>query len=141
METPEKRGRGRPRREGADETILAVARAMLSELGYRELSVDEVAERAGVAKTTVYRRWPSKGTLVAAAIAPTAPTATSADELLHETQTLLAPLAGAQDDAEILGIIRAILAPRRIALTQLLGGDAARADELLGALWLRLFVK
>ena len=55
-----KRGRGRPRREGADEEILAVARAVLGERGYRDLSVDEIAERAGVAKTTVYRRWPSK---------------------------------------------------------------------------------
>jgi len=140
-QTSDKRGRGRPRREGADAEILAVARAMLAERGYRELSVDEIAERAGVAKTTVYRRWPSKGTLVAAAIAPAAPATSSADELLHETQTMLEPLADAQDDAEILGVIRAILAPRRIALTRLLHGDAARADALLGALWLRLFVK
>lgn len=139
-ETSQKRGRGRPRREGADEEILAVARTMLAERGYSDLSVDEIAERAGVAKTTVYRRWPSKGTLVAAAIAPTAPATTSADELLRETQALLAPLADAHDDAEILGVIRAILAPRRAVLTRLVG-DSERADELLGALWLRLFVK
>lgn len=137
----EKRGRGRPRREGADEEILDVARTMLAERGYRDLTVEAVAERAGMAKTTVYRRWPSKGTLVAAAIAPAAPSTTSPEELLQETQTLLTQLAGAQDDAEILGVIRAILAPRRLALAQLLNGDDARADELLGALWLRLFVK
>src|SRR5882672_5955709 len=65
-----KRGRGRPRREGADEEILAIARTMLREKGYRDLTVDAVAEAVGVAKTTIYRRWPSKAALIAAAIAP-----------------------------------------------------------------------
>lgn len=133
-----KRGRGRPRREGADEEILAVVRTLLEERGYRELSVDEVAERAGVAKTTVYRRWPSKGALVAAAIAPAPLSAASVDELLHETRTLLAPFADAEDDAEILGVLRAVLGPRREALATLVGEQ--RADELLGALWMDLFL-
>ncbi|HWW61196.1 MAG TPA: helix-turn-helix domain-containing protein [Thermoanaerobaculia bacterium] len=67
----EKRGRGRPRREGADEEILAIARAMLRDgRDAGALTVDAVAERAGVAKTTVYRRWPSKRALIAAAIEP-----------------------------------------------------------------------
>lgn len=112
---------------------------MLAERGYRELTVDAIAERAGVAKTTVYRRWPSKGVLVAAAIAPRPPSTNDAAELLRETESLLAPLADAEDDAEILGIIRAILAPRRDALARLVGHE--RADELLGAVWLRLFVR
>ena len=132
-----KRGRGRPRREGADEEILAVARAVLDERGYRDLSVDEIAERAGVAKTTVYRRWPSKGALVAAAIAPS-PVAGSAEELVRETRTLLAPFADAEDDAEILGVLRAVLGPRREALAELVGEQ--RADELLGAVWMELFI-
>ena len=114
-----------------------MARALLDERGYRALSVDEVAGRAGVAKTTVYRRWPSKGILVAAAISP-AIAATSRDELLAETHALLAPLADAQDDAEIHGVVRAILVPRREALAKMTGSE--RADELLGALWVRLFI-
>jgi AcrR family transcriptional regulator len=132
-----KRGRGRPRRAGADEEILSVARALLEEHGYRAFSVDEVAERARVAKTTVYRRWPSKGALAAAAIAPSS-SAASVEELLRETETLLTPFADADDDAEILGVVRAILGPRRQALAELLG-DATRADELLGAVWVRMF--
>ncbi|HEX6086116.1 MAG TPA: helix-turn-helix domain-containing protein [Thermoanaerobaculia bacterium] len=130
-----KRGRGRPRREGADEEILAVARVLLEERGYRDLSVDEVAERAGVAKTTVYRRWPSKGALAAAALTP-APIATSAEELLRDTRALLAPFADAEDDAEILGVLRAILGPRRHALASMVGNP----DELLGAIWMELFI-
>ena len=60
--------RGRPRREGADEEILAGARSLLAEVGYASLTVDAVAERVGVAKTTVYRRWPTKRELIAAAL-------------------------------------------------------------------------
>jgi len=128
------RGRGRPRREGADEEILAVAREMLAEHGYRELTVDEVAERAGVAKTTVYRRWPSKGSLVAAAIAPAPPHGSDAATIVRETEALLTPLADADDDAEILGVIRAILEPRLALLRKL----DPRADELLGAVLVRV---
>ena len=64
-----RRGRGRPRREGADQQILEVTLAVLEEKGYSDLTVDEVAERTKVAKTTIYRRWPSKTALVAAAAA------------------------------------------------------------------------
>jgi AcrR family transcriptional regulator len=64
-----RRGRGRPRREGADAQILDTTLGLLEERGYADLTVDEVAERTKVAKTTIYRRWPSKGALVAAAVA------------------------------------------------------------------------
>jgi len=64
-----RRGRGRPRREGADALILGMTLEVLEEKGYADLTVDEVAERTKVAKTTIYRRWPSKGALVAAAMA------------------------------------------------------------------------
>lgn len=133
-----KRGRGRPRKEGADEEILDVARAMLSEGGYGALTVDAVADRAGVAKTTVYRRWPSKGALIAALIPPPEPYADD-DAVLHDVETLLTPLAGAPDDADLLGVIRTILRSRRPALVALTG-DATRADELLGAAWVKLFL-
>jgi AcrR family transcriptional regulator len=131
-----KRGRGRPRREGADEEILGVVRALLDERGYRELTVDAVAEQAGVAKTTVYRRWSSKGALVAAAIAPVGSLSEDPGEIVRETARLLAPLAGAAEDGEMLGVIRAIVAPRREALATRIGPQ--RADELLGAVIMRL---
>lgn len=113
---------------------------MLAEGGYGALNVDAVAERAGVAKTTVYRRWPSKGALIAALIPPPGDYA-DAEAVLRDVQTLLAPLADASGDAETLGVIRTILRSRRPALVERLGGDETRADELLGALWMRLFVK
>jgi AcrR family transcriptional regulator len=40
----------------------------LAEVGYAALGIDDVARRAGVNKTTVYRRWPTKEDLVSAAL-------------------------------------------------------------------------
>lgn len=65
---------GRKARVGgrSERVVNAVLGAALAELavnGYAELRVDDVAERAGVNKTTVYRRWPTKAALVGAALA------------------------------------------------------------------------
>jgi AcrR family transcriptional regulator len=40
----------------------------LAEVGFAALSIDDVARRAGVNKTTVYRRWPTKEDLVTTAL-------------------------------------------------------------------------
>jgi AcrR family transcriptional regulator len=44
--------------------VLAATLAALAETRYRDLTVEQVAQRAGVAKTTVYRRWGSTEGLV-----------------------------------------------------------------------------
>ena len=54
---------GRPRSEDHDEAILAATIALFAEKGYAALTVEGVAARAGVAKTTIYRRWPGKAAL------------------------------------------------------------------------------
>ena len=63
------RGRGRPRSVAADEAILEATRAVLAEDGWAALTVEGVAARAGVAKTTVYRRFSSRADLAVAAVA------------------------------------------------------------------------
>lgn len=63
------RSAGRPRRQGVEETVLAAAVALAGDEGYAGATVDAVAARAGVAKTTVYRRWPSKEALAVDALA------------------------------------------------------------------------
>ncbi|MFD6292759.1 TetR/AcrR family transcriptional regulator [Streptomyces sp. NPDC060205] len=60
---------GRPRSTEADEAILAATRAALVELGWSGLTLGDVATRAGVAKTTLYRRWAGKNELVVDAVA------------------------------------------------------------------------
>jgi AcrR family transcriptional regulator len=59
----------RPRSAAADSAILDATRAALVELGWTKLTMGDVAARAGVAKTTLYRRWPGKSALVVDAVA------------------------------------------------------------------------
>ena len=56
--------RGRPRSVDADEAILAATLELAGEVGINRMSMSDVAERAGVSKTTIYRRWTSKEQLV-----------------------------------------------------------------------------
>jgi AcrR family transcriptional regulator len=62
-------GPGRPRSEVADRAILTAALDLFIEHGIDGTSIEQIAEVAGVARTTVYRRWTSKEALVAQAIA------------------------------------------------------------------------
>ncbi|MEV0482976.1 TetR/AcrR family transcriptional regulator [Streptomyces sp. NPDC050508] len=67
--TPVPRAAGRPRSTTADTAILAATREALVELGWSKLTLGDVATRAGVAKTTLYRRWAGKNELVVDAVA------------------------------------------------------------------------
>ncbi len=56
-------GRGRPLSEGTERAILEATTELLAERGLAAMTIEEVAARARVGKASVYRRWPSKGTL------------------------------------------------------------------------------
>jgi AcrR family transcriptional regulator len=60
--------RGRPRSESARKAILDAAAGLLLAHGLESVSMDEVAERAGVSKATIYRWWPTKETLALEAL-------------------------------------------------------------------------
>ncbi|MEV1007169.1 TetR/AcrR family transcriptional regulator [Streptomyces sp. NPDC049881] len=60
---------GRPRDADADARILRAALDQLMAHGYAGFTVDRVAEQAGVAKTTLYRRWPTRDHLAIAVVA------------------------------------------------------------------------
>src|SRR6476646_2234152 len=56
------------RRARSDEAILAATRELLVEGGVPGLTIEGVAARSGVAKTTIYRRWRDRDELALAAV-------------------------------------------------------------------------
>ena len=122
------RGRGRPRRAEADAEILDAALAMLRVGGYRALSLDEVARRAGTAKSSIYRRWASKAALAAEIVrrevpAPDGDAVVAFEALLNGAMGgVVASLIGeAQESAETRSIVLDLLAPYRTAGADALG--------------------
>ena len=67
--TPRAKRRGRPRSQTADLAILRAALKVFIESGVESASMEQIADNAGVARTTLYRRWSSKEALIAKAIA------------------------------------------------------------------------
>ena len=90
-----KRGRGRPRSEEAHRAIVSAAEKLLLKHGLGGVSMDEIAERAGVSKATIYRWWPSKELL-------------ALEALLHSWD---GDLDKAPDTGTLRGDLRAILRP------------------------------
>ncbi len=62
------RAPGRPRSAQAEQAIRDAAVVLLTERGVGGFSVEAVAARAGVAKTTIYRRWDTREELIVAAV-------------------------------------------------------------------------
>src|SRR5215831_3402067 len=56
--------RGRPRSQRARRAVLDAARAIVEKSGYDAATIEAIAERSGVAKTTIYRSWPNRAALI-----------------------------------------------------------------------------
>jgi AcrR family transcriptional regulator len=110
MPKARRRGRGRPA-GGSDAVVHAILSTTLEQLGrrgYAALSIDEVAQVAEVNKTTIYRRWPTKGELVIAAVVAS-----------REDQPRFVPTGSLRDDLISLlrNKARAISTPRQRAIS------------------------
>jgi len=68
MSDTNKKPPGRPRSAQSHQAILQATLELLAEVGFAAMSMDAIAARAGVGKTTIYRRYASKEELVADAI-------------------------------------------------------------------------
>jgi AcrR family transcriptional regulator len=68
MSTTDKKPPGRPRSLKSHQAMLRATLELLAEVGFDTMSIDAIAARAGVGKTTIYRRYASKEELVADAI-------------------------------------------------------------------------
>lgn len=88
---------GRPRSQHARRAVLDAARALFEEGGYAAATVEAIAARSGVAKTTIYRRWANRAALLV-------------DVLVEEASTVAPPPA----PGDPLRALRAEL--RRIAV-------------------------
>lgn len=55
--------RGRPRSEASRDAIIAAAGNLLRTVGLKNMTIEAVAAASGVGKATIYRWWPSKGSL------------------------------------------------------------------------------
>ena len=82
--------RGRPRSEKARHAILEAAAELLLARGLGAVSMDAVAERAGVSKATIYRWWPSKEMLALDALLDWAATSAPARDTGSLREDLLA---------------------------------------------------
>ncbi|WP_083975730.1 TetR/AcrR family transcriptional regulator [Kitasatospora mediocidica] len=61
--------RGRPRSEAAEQAIFAaIEQLMMDGTGLGELTIEGIAQAAGVGKATIYRRWPNKEALLVDAV-------------------------------------------------------------------------
>lgn len=132
--------------------ILTAALDLLGELGYGGLTIEGVAARAGVGKSTIYRHWPGKLELVEDAIRlfkpDAAPPASGPvrERLVALLQQVAASLAGstwsrclpaivdaAERDPEVLAIHRRLACERREVLVGLLAEGVATGEVAAGA--------
>ncbi len=55
---------GRPRSEKIHQAILKAAVDLVLSTGFRAVTMEAIAEKAGVGRMTIYRRWPNKAAVV-----------------------------------------------------------------------------
>lgn len=55
--------RGRPRSRKVQKAVFDAAAALVEEEGFQTATIEAIAARSGVAKTTIYRRWPNRNAL------------------------------------------------------------------------------
>jgi AcrR family transcriptional regulator len=139
---------GRRRNAEARDAILDVTFELLRTRGAGGLTIDAIAEAAGVGRQTIYRWWPSKGAVAAEAmarqarvIAPTRDTGSFPDDL---AQFLIDSFVGLEDpglrralrqmvfaaqaDEHVAEVLAEFTAQRRAALRALLERGRASGD-------------
>jgi TetR/AcrR family transcriptional regulator of autoinduction and epiphytic fitness len=154
-----------PRVERSRRVILSAAVDLLGEVGYGALTIEALAARAGVGKSTVYRHWPGKLELVEDAIrtlkasVTVPPTGSVRERLTAVLQQVAANIAGsaclpavidaAERDPEVCAIQRRLAAERRQLMVDLLAEGVAAgevpahldlhllADSLIGPILVR----
>jgi AcrR family transcriptional regulator len=95
-------------------TVLRTTLEMLGKQGYAGLRIEDIADRAGVNKTTIYRRWPTRAHLVIAALTnlATPPVAVETGQLACDLRATFLTATTLRATAVGLGVVRALIAKR-----------------------------
>ena len=112
-----------PRTQRTRDAVVRAAVELLLEGGTSAVTVEAVVQRSGVARSTIYRHWPTRTEMVAAAFAalmPPIPAPVLDGDLSHQLEALLAPIAEQIATEEFAALIPSLLA------------GAARDPELAG---------
>jgi AcrR family transcriptional regulator len=106
---------GRPRDPAADEAIRAATLELLAGVGFAELTYEAVARVAGVSKPSVYRRFPTKGDLVAGALgdvlAAANPTVPDSGDVNADVKTVLGNTSRALSETVFGAAVVELVAP------------------------------
>jgi len=140
-------GPGRPRDERIDTDVVSAVLAVLRTRGYGAVTIDGIARVVKRARSSIYRRWPSKRHLVAYAVlsemgeAPAADTGALRDDLEAAVGTLLSAFGGplgsalaglvadmAQDPALADIIRQQVLSKRRKSMREAFARAVARGE-------------
>ena len=139
---------GRPRDARIDTEVISAVIAVLRKGGYGAVTIDGIARNVGRARSSLYRRWPSKRHLVAYAVVselgenPAADTGTLRGDLLSAVSTLWRAFRGplghalaglvaemAQDAALASSIRQEVLVPRRRSMLEAIERARARGES------------
>jgi AcrR family transcriptional regulator len=102
-----------PRTERTRQVVIAATAELLAEAGFGRITIEAIAERAGVARSTVYRNWPDRV------------------DLLVEAWDGLCPEPAAADTGSVAGDLRRIATELARGLTSTAWGQAV--PSLVGA--------
>ena len=148
-ESDAKRPPGRPRSEEKRQAILAATVELLDRHGFTGVSMDAIAEHAGVGKATIYRWWPNKATVTMDAIfsiidrlIPQGEGDSAREDLTRHLRHLIrlfrdartshmiaAVYAEAVHDRELAAVVQErVQGPRRAAARQILEAGIARGE-------------
>lgn len=121
----EVRKKGRSRSVTATLAVQAAALSLARDIGPERVTIERIATASGVAKTTIYRRWPNAAAVIM-------------DAFLSDIQSAIAYRKGAtlqETLCNALGDFARALVPSRRDLLRHLVGAAQSDDELARAFW------
>ncbi|SEH52572.1 DNA-binding transcriptional regulator, AcrR family [Mycolicibacterium rutilum] len=139
---------GRPRSEQSRQSVLRAASELLREAGLRAMTTEEIANRSGVSKATIYKWWPNKYAVAIEAFlgelmaeAPDPDTGSAREDILGVIRGLAHFYSGAsgrvfaqlvgegQSDTTVAAELQAhLVAPRRALMRTVWDRGVARGE-------------